>query len=49
MAHQFSTRVDSIKTSIKSVDSNGKKCKKLLGGYEKIIKSKTEEINMMNE
>ncbi len=39
---KFLARVDSIKTSIKSVENNAKKNKKLLGGYEKLIKTKTD-------
>ncbi len=42
LAHGYLTKAESIKTAVKSVESNSKKTKKLLGGYEKLLKTKTD-------
>ena len=45
LAFSYLPKAESIKSAIKSVDSNAKKTKKLLGGYDKLLKTKTDELN----
>ncbi len=42
LAYGYLAKAESIKTAVKSVESNSKKTKKLLGGYEKLVKTKTD-------